>query len=411
MKQTFYLAILFGALNMVSCSTEDFEPEVDTTNRVEGTGFFTFKTAEGVSLSLDYGKENGAGALVEIFTSSPTSSESVYKVVLDQNGQYNGSLDFASWVSELWLSTPALGPEPTVRVKVQDGTVKYSCKATKTSTETKINYPLVQTKYEVLAYEDDLEETDFDLNDVVFTHRRDIFFGDESNPNAVKSVVDYFNNYNCGAQNVNAFAFQYANNYVANGDITLEVSYTDDAVDLGKIDGSSVKWSTYTMPDSYLASSVRANDIAGIYRLTYILNSDCRHNLGRTYRIKRTFANNVDKKEFEKVESMELLNPFIICKYSSSSKSYKEIHIAGGKNLLSERAVNANGWMDYFAVISEDGKRQYPYAFRLLDEKSFDLVSPGVLIDVEYPDFQKWIQASLNNSSDKSYNQWYKNKK
>lgn len=406
---TLYFAI---ALFLTGCEYEQFTPETDSTHRIEGTGSFDFSTLDNANFAVDYGAEYGQKALLEVYVEDPSNEgvEAVFKTFLNEKGQYVGTLNLASWVNQLWLYTPTLGPSSLVNVRIEDGNAQYVCKAELLEDPKEVQLPIVQSSYEILAYEDMISSVDFDMNDVVLKHRRDIIFGSSSFDNHLKVVADYYQNYNCGADNQNAFAFEYSTQYLNSSDVKLAFYYTDDPIDIQDASSSTVQWTECGPADEYVSTVVRKGDDVDCFRKSYVLISDCRKHVGRTYRVERTFAGSYEKQKFEEqVETLEKLNPFIICEYNLvTNDKYDEIHVVGGS--LTERAKNTNGWSDYFTVSTSDGERQYPYALRILGEISWDLVTPGVRIDKEYPDFQKWIWTRLNNPSDISYNLWYKNK-
>lgn len=406
---TLYFAF---ALFLTGCEYEQFTPEIDSTHRIEGTGSFDFSTLDNANFAVDYGAEFGQKALLEVYVEDPSNEDvqAVFKTFLDEKGQYIGTLQLASWVNQLWLYTPSLGPSSVVNVKIENGNAQYVCKAELLAEPEEFQLPICQSSYEILAFEDMISSVDFDMNDVVLKHRRDIMFGSSSFENHLESVADYYQNYNCGADNQNAFAFEYSTDYLNKADVNLSFYYTDDPIEIQDAGLSTVQWIKYEPVDEYVSSVVRKGDAENSYRKCFVLISDCRKHVGRTYKIERTFASSYEKQKFEEViETFEKLNPFIICEYNLvTNDRYDEIHVVGGS--LTERAKNSNGWSDYFTVSTNDGERQYPYALRILGETSWDLVTPGVRIDKEYPDFQKWIWTRLNNPSDITYNLWYKKK-
>lgn len=407
--------VSLSGLLMLGCSKEQFTPEVPTDNRIEGTGLFDFSTGGEKSFGVDFGKEIGAGALLEVFTSDPSTNVSpVFKAFLDDNGQFKGSVYLASWVETVWLKASSSGAYNIAKVNIKDGAISYTGKTDSTSGGTEIVLPVVQSNYEVLAYEDWLSHGDFDLNDVVVIHRRDIAFGNEKHENKLQRVTDYFRNINSGGKYEDAFCFEYFLNYLPEQDSNIKISfsYTDDKIAMDDINSTNVSWHSYEIPDSYVATKSRKGDVSGSLRKTFVLFAESRQHVGRTYRVERQMDGTKNKQDFEeKYEVMNQLNPFIISQYVVGDKSYDEVHVAGSLALLTERAKNNNGWADFFAEILGNGDCQFPYGLRITEENKWVPATEGIRIDSEYPEFSQWINASLNSPSNKSYNLWYRNKK
>lgn len=414
LKETVCLVLVSGLL-LISCNQDQFTPEVPTNNRIDGTGFFDFSTHEVHSIRVDFGKEQGSGALLEVFTFDPLIDVSpVYKAFLDDNGQFKGRIYLSSWVESVWLKVSAVSANVSVKVSIKDGSISYSGKLESTSERLEVESPTIQSNYEILAYEDWLNHGDFDLNDVVVAHRRDITFGNEKHENILQTVTDYFRNINSGGDE-DAFCFEYFMDYLPEKDsnIIIKFSYTDDKRELGDIEEPNVEWQSYDIPDSYIATQTRMGDLAGSLRKTFVLFANSRQHVGRTYRVERQFGGARSKQKFEEdYEMMDKLNPFIISHYVvGGEKIYDEVHVAGNTSLLTERAKNKSGWDNFFTEMVDDGASQFPYGLRITEEKDWSPATEGIRIDYEYPEFSKWINTSLNSPSNKSYNRWFKNRK
>lgn len=406
--------VVLSSLLLFGCGKESFTPEVDQTNRVEGTEYFDFSTGEDANFGVNFGTEIGAGALLEVYTVDPSKNSNarpVFKSFLDVKGQFTGKIFLASWVNEVWLRAISTDTESTAKVSVQGETISFSEQQSKTVEGLKVELPVTQTNYEFLAFEDWLQNGDFDLNDVVVVHRRDITFG---NQNKLQTVTDYFRNVHTGTAFVDAFCFEHSTKYLEEGgaNVKTTVYYTDDRRAIENIDAENVIWREFKVPETYLSTKTRKGDPAGSLRKTYILMDNARAAVGRTYRIQREMNGISDKQTFEEnYESMNQLNPFIISHYDANEKRYDEVHIAGDKNLMTERAKNNNGWADFFVVTTDHGNKQFPYGLRITEETTWSLVTEGNRIDTEYPNFQNWVNTSLSTPSNKSYNLWYKDKK
>lgn len=414
LKETVCLALFSGIL-LMSCNQEQFTPEIPTDNRIEGTGYFDFSTYEVQSIGVDFGKEQGACALLEVFTFDPSINVTpVFKTFLDDNGQFKGRIYLASWVETVWLKVSAVSANSVVKVSIKNGSISYSGKLDSISGGTDIKIPITQSNYEVLAYEDWLNHGDFDLNDVVVAHRRDITFGNDKHENTVQFVTDYFRNINSGGDE-DAFCFEYFLDYLPEKDsnVSIRFSYTDDNRDFDDIDGPDVDWRSYDIPDSYIATRTRKGDSDGSLRKTFVLFANSRQSVGRTYRVERQFCGAKSKQDFEEnYEMMDKLNPFIISHYIvDGEKLYDEVHVAGNTSLLTERAKNSSGWDNFFTEMVDNGSSQFPYGLRITEEINWSPAAEGVRIDFEYPEFSQWINTSLNSPSNKSYNRWFKNKK
>lgn len=101
------------------------------------------------------------------------------------------------------------------------------------------------------------------------------------------------------------------------------------------------------------------------------------------------------------------MNPFIIAEYVEGDNNRTEVHLP--KHKATSKANDEQiGAEDDAYYINKDGK--YPFAIMIPEATSaeaithFTPVTETVRIDVEYPDFTKWVE-----SGGTSHNEWYLN--
>lgn len=229
--------------------------------------------------------------------------------------------------------------------------------------------PADETSYRTYAYEDIWPAGgDYDLNDVIIEHKREIMF---TSDNYVTKVVDtYLPVQAAGAATyVDAFAVQY--NAAQRGTITLPNGAIDET------ETSSV-----------------------------ILFADAKTVREKPFVVTREFAEkSLLKKDL--ITSIESLNPFIIAEYVEGDNNRTEVHLP--KHKATSKANDEQiGAEDDAYYINKDGK--YPFAIMIPEATSaeaithFTPVTETVRIDVEYPDFTKWVE-----SGGTSHNEWYLN--
>lgn len=221
-----------------------------------------------------------------------------------------------------------------------------------------------ETTYRTYAYEDIWPNGgDYDLNDVIIEHKRAISFNSN---NYVLKVEDTFVpvQKSGAATYSNAFAVQYVASQ--RGSIELPAGAVDET------ETSSV----ILFPD---AKSVQGNE----------------------FTVTRTFADNtLPKKNLESD-----LNPFIIAQYTAGADNRTEVHLPKKKATGKANAEQIGAEDDAY-YINKDGK--YPFAIMLPATTGtegpirFTPAKETVRIDLEYPDFAKWVESNGATNND-----WY----
>lgn len=221
-----------------------------------------------------------------------------------------------------------------------------------------------ETTYRTYAYEDIWPNGgDYDLNDVIIEHKRAISFNSN---NYVLKVEDTFVpvQQSGAATYSNAFAVQYVASQ--RGSIELPAGAVDET------ETSSV----ILFPD---AKSVQGNE----------------------FTVTRTFADNtLPKKNLESD-----LNPFIIAQYTAGADNRTEVHLPKKKATGKANAEQIGAEDDAY-YINKDGK--YPFAIMLPATTGtegpirFTPAKETVRIDLEYPDFAKWVESNGATNND-----WY----
>lgn len=221
-----------------------------------------------------------------------------------------------------------------------------------------------ETTYRTYAYEDIWPNGgDYDLNDVIIEHKRAISFNSN---NYVLKVEDTFVpvQQSGAATYSNAFAVQYVASL--RGSIELPAGAVDET------ETSSV----ILFPD---AKSVQGNE----------------------FTVTRTFADNtLPKKNLESD-----LNPFIIAQYTAGADNRTEVHLPKKKATGKANAKQIGAEDDAY-YINKDGK--YPFAIMLPATTGtegpirFTPAKETVRIDLEYPDFAKWVESNGATNND-----WY----
>ncbi|MDO4164857.1 MAG: LruC domain-containing protein [Bacteroides sp.] len=219
-----------------------------------------------------------------------------------------------------------------------------------------------ETTSQIYAFEDQWPTGgDYDMNDVMITHKREITFNNVNSANNVTKVVDTFTPVQPAgsATYVDAFAVQY------DSDLRGTIELPDGAVD--ETETSSV-----------------------------ILFGDAKTVCNQAFVVTRTFSgNNVQKSTIED----DVLNPFIIAHYAAGATNRTEVHLPKHEATSLADAEQKNSADDAYYV-NKDGK--HPFAITLPSE--FTPVTETVSIEVEYPDFTKWVESNGTTNTD-----WYKN--
>lgn len=229
--------------------------------------------------------------------------------------------------------------------------------------------PSVETNYNTYAYEDIWPTGgDYDLNDVIIEHKREITFKSIEFRNYVTEVKDTFTpvQKDGAATYTNAFAVQYVSNQ--RGNMTLPSGAIDET-ETGSI----------------------------------ILFSDAKAAKGQSFVVTREFKDGSMLKN-DLATDTKYLNPFIISKYVAGDKNRDEVHLP--KYKPTEFAnTDKIGAADDAYYINKDGK--YPFAIMIPGIKngawSFIPAEETVSIDLEYPDFTKWVESGGTTNGD-----WYK---
>ena len=221
-----------------------------------------------------------------------------------------------------------------------------------------------ETTYRTYAYEDIWPNGgDYDLNDVIIEHKRAISFNSN---NYVLKVEDTFVpvQKSGAATYSNAFAVQYVASQ--RGSIELPAGAVDET------ETSSV----ILFPD---AKSVQGNE----------------------FTVTRTFADNTLPKKNLETD----LNPFIIAQYTAGADNRTEVHLPK-KKATGRANAEQIGAKDDAYYINKDGK--YPFAIMLPATTGtegpirFTPAKETVRIDLEYPDFAKWVESNGATNND-----WY----
>lgn len=229
-----------------------------------------------------------------------------------------------------------------------------------------------ETTYRTYAFEDTWPTGgDYDLNDVIIEHKRQITI---TNKNYVTKVEDTFipSQKDDAATFKNAFAVQFASDQL--GTIVLPA---------GAIDELKETSSVILFPNANMAR-------------------------GQVFTVTRTFGSEELTKGQLKTDE-KTLNPFIISQYTAGENNRTEVHLP--KNQPTSKADLAQiGAKDDAYYIDKNGK--YPFAILIPErsasdtEVSFKPATEKVSIDKEYPDFTKWVE-----SEGKDFNNWYLNYK
>lgn len=229
-----------------------------------------------------------------------------------------------------------------------------------------------ETTYRTYAFEDTWPTGgDYDLNDVIIEHRRQITV---TNKNYVTKVEDTFTatQEKNAATFQNAFAVQFASDQ--RGTIVLPT---------GAIDELNETSSVILFPNANMAKD-------------------------QQFTVTRTFGKEELTKDKLKTD-IKSLNPFIISQYIAGEINRKEVHLP--KNQPTSKADPTQvGAQDDAYYINKNGK--YPFAIMLPErsaseaEINFKPATEKISIDKEYPDFTKWVE-----SEGKDFNDWYLNYK
>lgn len=216
-----------------------------------------------------------------------------------------------------------------------------------------------------LAFEDQWPVGgDYDLNDVIVEHHREITM---NNLNWLTEVKDYFTlSTKSRATYCNAFAIR----------LPKYNSVSASTTKVMGADGKEIKVENGT--DSY------------------ILFTNTVEQKGQTVVITRTYS--VGRAHRAHIKEQMDFAPYLIAKYDENpGQGRTEIHLPGGTPSKLANAEAANG---YYAsrFVSEDG--QHPFA--IVIPASFSPSPEGVVIDQTYPRFTSWCKSGGKEDTD-----WY----
>lgn len=206
------------------------------------------------------------------------------------------------------------------------------------------------------------------MNDVIIEHTREIIFKSIDFINYVTEVKETYTpiQKDGAATYENAFAVQY----------------------------KSDQRGTMTLPDGAIDETETGS---------IILFPDAKAVKGQSFVVTRKF----EEKSMQKAifaTSTESLNPFIISKYVAGDKNRDEVHLPKYKPTTFAN-TDKIGSADDAYYINKDGK--YPFAIMIPGLKNgawiFTPAEETVSIDIEYPDFAKWVESEGKTNGD-----WYK---
>lgn len=213
-----------------------------------------------------------------------------------------------------------------------------------------------------LAFEDIWPKGgDYDMNDVVVEYTTDV----TTNGNDIKKIVDTYKVVSKAgaAAKQDAFAFVINDNYGG--------TISSDSPEFTKEDNNQ-----------------------------YILFTDARNCIGKTFTVTRTFN---EGSYPQSVVYTRNYNPFIVPDYVAGAKDRIEVHLP--KALATSWASTNNGGENAYYV-NKDGK--YPFAIDMAGVTGFEQVSESKMIGStgEYPLFNDWVSSMGANNKD-----WYLFKK
>lgn len=140
MKQLLFLSLI-SALLLSGCADKDVYQgggEEDGKNTpLSPTEAFDFNLSQEVKVNVDYGFTNDYYIIFELYTQNPMkevdgswvkdeSLSYVHAASTDKNGQYSGTIQISSDITELWLYTDYLGAISPVELTVSNGEISYN---------------------------------------------------------------------------------------------------------------------------------------------------------------------------------------------------------------------------------------------------------------------------------------------
>jgi LruC domain-containing protein len=202
---------------------------------------------------------------------------------------------------------------------------------------------------------------DYDLNDVIVEHRRAVTFDAY---NYVKEVVDSF------------MAVQPAGSAEYNDGFAIQIPANQRG--------------TLTLP----AGAVDETETNSI-----IIFKSAKQVRGQWFVVKRTFTGKeLTKPGLEKEDN----NPFIIANYSTD-ENRTEVHLPKHKATAKANAAQIGADDDAYYT-NKDGKHPFSLMLPLGGNRPFQAVTEQVAIELEYADYETWVQSKMTQKQD-----WYLN--
>lgn len=279
-------------------------------------------------------------------------------------------------------------PNGAIVYGVEDGTgdksfedVLFIIKGTPNEAIHNPDIPVINPEEKTIYYWDTYDRTyafediwpdggDYDLNDIVISHTRDVEFDQDKNLYIVDDIftlTESFASYN------DAFAIQLHKDYLDG------LTVTCDGVDI--------------------TNRVRKyDDAANDNAKTLILFDDLQQvPVGTVMHVERKFAKRATKPKKDEFETAEngKLNPFVVSRFSEAdylSGNMVEIHIPNHGNRTCKGLEDRSTGSEYYYV-AHDGEMNYPFALEL-PVKHFKPSPEGVVIDQTYPRFSSWVKSN-----------------
>lgn len=207
-----------------------------------------------------------------------------------------------------------------------------------------------ETTYHTYCFEDIWPYGgDYDLNDVMIQHKREVMFGNVDND--VVKIVDTFTPVQPAgsASYINAFAVQFGLNesLIEKTEFSNGMIYEDDTKSV-------------------------------------IVTEDAAADRGKSFTITRTFKSGLSKKKVA-----EDMNPFIIANYKKNAKTRTEVHLPKHKATSRCDSKLKNTGKDAY-YIDRDG--EFPFAISL-PVRDFEPAPESVRIDKVYTKYSKWATS------------------
>lgn len=289
-------------------------------------------------------------------------------------------------------------------------------------------------EYRTYAYEDIWEEGgDYDLNDVVIEHYHKMTFVREGDNytdengvvhkgNTVTKIEDEFTAVqpSNAATYRDAFAIQ-----IPNGHLGIPSKLKLYGQKDGEADRTELEITEYC---EYDGKGTGKENIENIILFKHIMQEqydkmilvrEFSESDGLTVKNTKLEEPEKDANEdaIDEKDLRNVFNPFIISKYDGNleQKNRIEIHLPKHKPTRFANTADLED-VDNAFYINKDGK--YPFALSIpvgvvsgyeYERFIVDMENEGVRIDKVYPDFDKWVQAGIENNKEKlqKYGGWY----